>query len=66
MSDERKKRQSPYQRYQKAPFIYSETYRAWKQAVMRGDRDEAARVSRRHATQFGYAAAFPPRTGLRG
>ena len=48
--------QSPYQKYKKAPYMYSETYQAWRRAALKGDKDEVSRLSRKHATQFGYAA----------
>jgi hypothetical protein len=56
MQRKKSKAQSPYQKYQKAPYLYSETYFSWKRAAIIGNKDEAARLSRKHAVQFGYAA----------
>lgn len=49
---------SPYQRHQKAPHVYSELYRAWRRAVMRGDDDEAERLGAEHTARFLRGAAF--------
>lgn len=40
-----RKAKSPYQRYQKTPFVYSEAYRRWKSAVKDG-RDRDASIAR--------------------
>jgi len=39
------KRMSPYQRYDKAPTLYSAEYRAWNDAIKRGRDVERARAN---------------------
>jgi hypothetical protein len=48
-----KKAKSPYQKYGKSPFVYSETYRQWKAATKAGRKDEADRHARQHRARFG-------------
>lgn len=43
---------SPYARYGKIPFRYSEVYYAWERAVKEGRNAEARRHSRDHALRF--------------
>jgi hypothetical protein len=52
MSQNPKKARSPYAKYNKRPYQYSETYRNWKAAVIRGDRSAAARLGRQHTQRF--------------
>lgn len=47
-----KKAQSPYVKYTKRPHVYSELYRSWKAAVLRGDFGTAARLGRQHTERF--------------
>lgn len=47
------RRQSPYQKYAKRPHRYSERYNAWKQAVVAGRHDEAARLGAAHSRANG-------------
>ena len=44
---------SPYQRYHKAPYRYSELYYQWRAAVLKGDTKAANRLSDKHALKFG-------------
>ena len=44
---------SPYQRYNKAPYRYSDIYYQWRSAVLKGDTKGADRLSARHFAKFG-------------
>ena len=46
------KGKSPYKRRAKRPYKYSDLYYRWRASVMRGDRDEASRISREHTIRF--------------
>lgn len=55
MRDYTKKPRSPYAKYGKKPYRYSEIYRAWRQAaVVNKDLDRALELAIEHATAFGY------------
>lgn len=43
-----KKSKSPYQRYRKAPYLYSTAYYAWREALLRGDKAATERLGRAH------------------
>jgi hypothetical protein len=43
---------SPYKRRAKRPYKYSDLYYRWRTAVLRGDRDEADRISREYLQRF--------------
>ena len=47
---------SPYQRYGKVPFRYSDIYQRWREAVMRGRDREAAALAAEHARRFSPAS----------
>lgn len=52
-----RKPRSPYAKYEKKPFRYSDTYRAWRAACIKSgtnDTDEIRQLADRHAQQFGY------------
>lgn len=51
MSTERKSK-SPYQRYAKTPYRYSDLYYRWRAAVLRGDEKEARNLGRQHSQRF--------------
>ena len=51
---------SPYQKYQKAPYGYSEPYQQWKAAVLRNDRKEIANQAQRHNRMFGLFMPSSP------
>jgi hypothetical protein len=51
----KKKANSPYQKYGKTEYRYSQAYGAWKRAIMVGNTRAADEASRDHARQFGYA-----------
>ena len=51
MSDNRKSK-SPYQRYSKAPYRYSELYERWHQAAREGRWNEACRLGQLHTARF--------------
>lgn len=55
-----KNHQSPYQKYAKAPYQYSEPYQQWRAAILRGARNAAAEQAARHEKLFGYGA-YPRR-----
>lgn len=48
---------SPYQRYGKSPFRYSEAYRDWFRAAKSGDRGAMEREGRRHSAAFSLTAS---------
>jgi hypothetical protein len=48
-------RQSPYRKYRKAEYQYSEAHQQWKAAVMRNDRGAIAIQGQRHSRMFGLA-----------
>lgn len=50
-----RKAQSPYQKYGKRPYRYSESYQQWHRAILDNDFDEAARLGRRHSRTFGMS-----------
>lgn len=52
---EARKAKSPYQRYQKTPFVYSELYRRWFSAMTAGRKDEADKIGRDHSRRFMFA-----------
>ncbi len=54
------KGKSPYRRYGKRPYKYSELYRRWRAAVMSGDADEAARLTGMHARRFLHEISWTP------
>jgi len=39
---------SPYQKYGKTPYVYSDLYRRWKTAIKAGRKDEAEALSIEH------------------
>jgi hypothetical protein len=43
---------SPYKKYGKAPYQYSETYRRWRAAVMAGRDNEARAFAAEHQKKF--------------
>lgn len=45
---------SPYVRYGKAPYQYSTEYRAWREAVLKGNTRGADYHAREHERRFGY------------
>lgn len=47
---------SPYQRYNKAPYRYSDLYYQWRAAVLKGDNKLADRLSEKHSQKFGPRA----------
>lgn len=51
------KSKSPYQRYQKTPYRYSDLYQRWRQARLNGREGEARTLSAQHSLRF-----FGPRT----
>jgi hypothetical protein len=51
----KKKRMSPYKRYGKTPFVYSEVLRRWRTAVKNGRKDEAEALGRQHSRMFAQA-----------
>lgn len=62
MSSGKKRRcASPYQRYGKAPYRYSQEYQAWRSALLRGNPREIAAASQAHKRRFGPAPM--PREG---
>lgn len=50
---ETRKSKSPYQRYNKAPYRYSELYYQWRAAVLKGDTRLARELSAKHSQKFG-------------
>lgn len=46
------KAQSPYVKYGKTPYVYSEVYRRWKAAVMAGRDNEARALAAEHQKRF--------------
>lgn len=44
--------QSPYSKYKKRPYKYSQLLYQWKDAIMRGDDKEASRLSVLHSRRF--------------
>lgn len=46
---------SPYTKYAKRPFRYSENYQLWRKAVLARDEKATAFYSRKHSLQFGLA-----------
>jgi hypothetical protein len=51
---EQKRRQSPYQKFGKAPYPYSGHLRAWERAKKAGNDRAAEEAAREHEKQFGY------------
>ncbi len=58
MAKARKKRtaQSPYVKYDKAPFLYSDLHQRWQAAVKAGKHSEARDLAAQHARRFGPVA----------
>lgn len=54
MSLAKREPRSPYARYNKRPFDYSESYQRWKSAALSPNSDDAERhaLSRKHSLQF--------------
>lgn len=52
-SQKRKAGISPYVRHQKAPYIYSAKYSAWREAVVKDHRDLAAKLGYEHSIANG-------------
>ena len=54
MSHSKREPRSPYARYGKRPFRYSDTYLTWHDRVLDPGRDDAERneLSRKHSIQF--------------
>lgn len=61
MTTTEKKARSPYQRYQKAPYVYSSEYRAWRSAVREGKPAAIRAAAEAHNRRFGlYRHAGAP------
>lgn len=58
MRDYTKKIRSPYAKYRKRPYRYSDVYYAWK-AVATTNPDRALELSIEHARKFDYPAPVP-------
>jgi hypothetical protein len=57
----RDKAKSPYAKYQKAPFRYSDTERAIMELIHKGGSNQTDRVMalrQEHAAKFGYSLRF--------
>ncbi len=52
MDQQRPKGKSPYQKYRKAPFRYSDLFYQWFDAVTKGQTGKAARLARQHTARF--------------
>lgn len=48
----KRKANSPYQKYGKVPFRYSELYYAWRRAIKDGKTSEARRLSEQHTERW--------------
>ena len=53
MTSEGRTARSPYQRYRKAPYRYSDILEQWQSAVIKGDYPLARRLGQRHSERFG-------------
>lgn len=57
MAKQKKTAKSPYCKYQKKPYIYSQLLQNWTAAVKAGKRDEANRLGREHSKVWGTAVS---------
>ena len=57
------KAKSPYQRYQKSPFRYSDIFRDWMAATIVGRVGEATTLGDKHTRAFGGEEAMTNRRG---
>lgn len=52
LTNKKGKGKSPYKKYGKRPWQYSEAYRRWRAAIIKGDERAARRASEDHADRF--------------
>lgn len=54
MTKGKRKCKSTYCRQAKSPYRYSQHYREWREATLKGDRNAALKAAEAHAAQFHY------------